>query len=168
MGESIIAFISLIAIVVIVFITTKLRKNQTPKYDERQEMVRGKAYKYAFFTMLIFGALYMYCSLFIESELLLASVALMIDMFIGLVVYAVYSIWNDAFATLNGISKSYIIFLACTVVLNLGNAIGTIKDGSIIANGTLTLDSISLVCAISLTIVLVTMLVKKLMNREAE
>ena len=168
MGESIIAFISLIAIVVIVFITTKLRKNQTPKYDERQEIVRGKAYKYAFFTMLIFGALYMYCSLFIESELLLASVALMIDMFIGLVVYAVYSIWNDAFATLNGISKSYIIFLACTVVLNLGNAIGTIKDGSIIANGTLTLDSISLVCAISLTIVLVTMLVKKLMNREAE
>ena len=168
MGESIIAFISLIAIVVIVFITTKLRKNQTPKYDERQEIVRGKAYKYAFFTMLIFGALYMYCSLFIESEFLLASVALMIDMFIGLVVYAVYSIWNDAFATINGISKSYIIFLVCTVVLNLGNAIGTIKDGSIIANGTLTLDSISLVCAISLTIVLVTMLVKKLMNREAE
>ena len=168
MGESIIAFISLIAIVVIVFITTKLRKNQTPKYDERQEIVRGKAYKYAFFTMLIFGALYMYCSLFIESEFLLASVALMIDMFIGLVVYGVYCIWNEAFATINGIPKSYIIFLVCTVVLNLGNAIGTIKDGSIIANGTLTLDSISLVCAVSLTIVLVTMLVKKLMNREAD
>ena len=158
----------LITLVVPVLITSKLRKNQTPKYDERQEIVRGKAYKYAFFTMLIFGALYMYCSLFVGRELLLASVALMIDMFIGLVVYVVYCIWNEAFATINGISKSYIIFLACTVVLNLGNAIGTIKDGSIIANGTLTLDSISLVCAISLTIVLVTMLVKKLMNREAE
>ncbi len=168
MGGYVSIIFILIILVVPVLFTSKLRKNQTPKYDERQELVRGKAYKYAFFAMLIFGAIYMYSSLFIGSELLLASVAIMIDMFVGLVVYGVYCIWNDAFATINGISKSYIIFLVCTVVLNLGNAIGTIKDGSIIANGTLTLDSISLVCAISLTIILITMLVKKLMNREAE
>lgn len=168
MNEYALVFIIAFTIAVLAFIVARLFKKQKPKFDERQELVRGKAYKHAFLAMLIYGALYISCSLLIEKEFLITSVALIIGMFIGLVVYAVYSIWNEAFFSLNDTPKTYIILLICTAFLNAQSGINTIVDGSIIENGTLALDSVSLICAVSFTIILMTMLIKIVINKKAE
>lgn len=168
MNEYALVFIIAFTIAVLGFITARLFKKQKPKFDERQELVRGKAYKNAFLAVISYGALYISASLLIEKEFLTTSVALMIGMFIGLVVYAVYSIWNEAFFSLNDTPKTYIILLICTAFLNAQSGINAIIDGSIIENGTLALDSISLICAISFTIILMTMLIKIVFNKKAE
>lgn len=168
MNEYTLVFIIAFTIAVLGFITARLLKNQKPQFDERQELIRGKAYKNAFLAVISYGALYISASLLIEKEFLTTSVALIIGMFVGLVVYAVYSIWNEAFFSLNQTPKTYIILLICTAFLNAQSGINTIIDGSIVANGTLALKSISLICAVALTIILMTMLVKIVINKKAE
>ena len=168
MNEYALVFIIAFTIAVLGFITARLFKKQKPQFDERQELIRGKAYKNAFLAVISYGALYIGASLLIEKEFLTTSVALIIGMFVGLVVYAVYSIWNEAFFSLNQTPKGYIILLICTAFLNAQSGINTIIDGSIVANGTLALESISLICAISFSIILMTMLVKIVVNKKAE
>ncbi|MEE1124923.1 MAG: hypothetical protein UHK60_01925 [Acutalibacteraceae bacterium] len=160
----------IIIIIALIIISILKIKNKKSNFDERQELVRGKAYKYAFFSMAIYGAIYLLCSMFIEKEFLTASMALIIDMFIGLVVSGVYSIWNEAFFTLNikQSPKAYIVLLIWVTLLNSYTGISAIIDGNIIENGTLSTASISLIGSISLTIILITILIKFIVNKKAE
>ncbi|MEE1075928.1 MAG: hypothetical protein UHY68_01525 [Acutalibacteraceae bacterium] len=168
MNDYVLIFITAFTILALAFIVSKLSKNQQQKFDERQQIVRGKAFTYAFEAMLIYSALYLSCSQLFEIEFLTTSVALMINIFIGLVVYGIYSIWNEAFFSLNEPPKKHTIILILAFVLNAYNAVAEIIDGKIIENGMLTLNSVTLLCAISFTIILVTMLLKIIINKKAE
>lgn len=168
MNDYVLIFITAFTILALAFIISKLLKNQQQKFDERQQIVRGKASTYAFKAMMIYGALYLICSQLFEIEFLTTSVALMIDMFVGLVVYAIYSIWNEAFFSLNETPKKHIMILILAFVLNAFNAITSIIDGEIIENGMLTLNSITLICAIAFTVVLTTLLIKIILIKKSE
>lgn len=168
MNEQAFAFIIPFVLILLVVITVKLMKKQKCNFDERQELMRGKAFKYAFFSILIYGATYTIISATLEKDFMTTAAALIIGMFIGLIVFAVYNIWNEAFFSLDKTPKAYISIMIITTVLSGYNGIISIKNGSITENGMLSIDSVSLACAITFTIILITTLVKMLYNRRAE
>ena len=85
-------------------------------YDERQELVRGRAYKYGFFTVAaISSVLMIYCAF--EQKDSVNVFFSMLSVFSGIVVFAAYCIWHDAFFTLKKKPTSYIIlFTAITFI----------------------------------------------------
>ena len=62
------AVVGAIVALVIVIIIRKfiLNKEMTTQYDEMQKQIRGEAYKYAFFAMIIFEALVVILTLGVE------------------------------------------------------------------------------------------------------
>lgn len=91
------------------------------EFDERQELVRNRGYKYAFYTLMCCTIL---ISIFdiseeqtdIRSLLTFASVGL------AVIVYGAYTIWNDGYLTLQENPKSalWILSIECILTLPLG------------------------------------------------
>ncbi len=90
-------------------------------FDEMQEMIRGKAYRFAFFTTTIFLAIYfiydyIWGDIFVRlSSSLLAITAIVV----GVTVYIAYSIWNHAFIQVNQKSSGVFIIYGFIAVINI-------------------------------------------------
>lgn len=108
MNESIILLIFYAVIVaVLAFIIKRRKKNE--QYDEMQLINRAEAYKIAFFTMIILLCgiiLYDTCMGTALPQFVLSGVLIIIVMS-GFLVFAVYSIWHDAFFYLGQSWKTY-------------------------------------------------------------
>lgn len=147
------------------------RKSCSAKqYDEMQLKIRAKGYQIGFFTALF---LMMVLLLLLESTLLtlvtpgfVAFAALIAS----LTVFAVYCILNNAFLSLRGNAKSYIVLYTIIVILDGFNTIRSIINGELLENGKLTFcSSTSAVVFVAFLVILITLLVKTARNRkEAE
>lgn len=159
-----IAFVCLTCIIIILF-----KKNRTErKYDERQLLVRGNAFKYAFFTMLIYNVI-AYILYLCEANLpLFPDTLFMLGVLVGLMVFVTYSIWNDAYYALNENKKQVNTFLIVIGILNLGIGISHLFDGTAIVNGKLAVGSINLICGILLIYVFIVNIIKFLVDKRSE
>lgn len=132
------------------------------KFDERQELVRGRGYKYAFLTVMILIFLYMTVDMLGITDLMPfahSSLAIAI-LFIGVMVYAVYCIKNDAYFGIGQNRRTYCILLGFVVVFNLLSAVMNLRDepfeGGKVALG----PCIQIMCVITFAVVLIALLVK--------
>lgn len=93
------------------------RGNWRSKYDERQKVAIGKAYRDGFWSMLASGSV-----VFVMYELGIfadhVDIMMVIAGFIGLEVYIVGCIMRDAYIGLNDNAKRWTIVLAAAAVLN--------------------------------------------------
>ncbi len=94
-----------VAIVVVCIVATSVVtvKGDTVKeiYDERQILVRGRGFKYAFYAMLISNTM---CGIFGVTGFNMkmdGNIILVLNALLGVCVYAIYSIWNDGYFALN-------------------------------------------------------------------
>lgn len=162
---------AVIGIICTVLLATLLKTDKSAKckYDERQELVRGRGFKYGFFTLLICNGLIALLKgagvdLYAETE-----VAVGINCFIGIGVYAAYCIWNEGYFGLNNNKKGLMIAFAVIAAVNLFNSAVFIVKGAMIQNGKLTLYSFNLFCGLLFVVIFVTMLLKKICkDREDE
>ena len=114
-------------------------------FDERQELARGRAYRYGFWTLAAALAAYglselalgRWCDALAGGMLCLAP---------ALTVFAVVCIRSDAYLSLRE--------LALATALNL--VIGTVNlvEGRVVTGGVLRLEAVNLICAIMCLIVL--------------
>ncbi|SDB12878.1 hypothetical protein SAMN02910298_00667 [Pseudobutyrivibrio sp. YE44] len=117
-------------------------------YDERQEMLRGKANKYSLNAMAIFLGVYFCYDVILGDYLyrLSASVLALITICLGTIVFTVYSIWKEAYSYFNVNQKattSFILF-AFIALLNLGIfafGFGDMKAKEIFVNGVIQYSS---------------------------
>ncbi len=138
------------------------------KYDERQELMRGRGFKYAFFTLLIYNFIIPMCEVF-EIELPADKYALfMIGAVLALVVHVVYSIWNEAYFSLNENPKKIMIGLAFIGFANLALGIMRIVDGTFITDGKLTFNSINFMLGIAFVIIFATLAAKQIVNKRED
>ena len=87
------------------------------KYDERQEAVRGKAYRYAFYSIIIYEAVMLVLEIGQIKLPLPSYVMHFTGIIVGCLVLACYSIWKDVYWGLNNNRKRYaIIFLVCAAL----------------------------------------------------
>lgn len=137
------------------------------EYDERQILVRGKAYKYGFFAMVFTMLLNGYIMEYV-SEWCTLMVYAVTCMTIGILVFVAVSIFSDAYLKLSTKPISAIILFS---LFGMANLISPVID--FIHNGTL-LDengkfySVNLECAILMCCVIIMLFIKMYISRKEE
>lgn len=153
----------LVGLILAIVLIAAATKGEAVKaqFDERQELVRGRGFKYAFFGMLFWGVfLFMLEPLEITLPMSLGNASLL-SIIIGATIYASYCIWNDGYFALNQRSGLIMAVLTIMGLINLLLGINAFAKGSVWTDGQLSMSTINLFCGIMMIIVCVTMLLKK-------
>ena len=140
-----------------------------PKFDERQELVRGRGYKYAFFTLMVYQLLYAVLKTAFGWTVLDEMTELFIGLYLAIGVYACYAIWHDAYFALNEKRVYYIWLFAVIAVINGGVGIAHILRGEVVVDGVINyVNSMNLLGAVLFLVVLAALLVKEIASRREE
>lgn len=113
------------------------------EYDERQQIMIGRSYKWAAITSWVLMLIYMSIEmggmpLPIDRALIIFSIV-----FISLLVFASYAIWTDAFFGTNAHYGRYAIVFVLIGILNLAVAIMTSKENLMVVDGVVTASALS-------------------------
>ena len=126
--------VGIVTALIIFAIIWKFKKTKMKgQFDERQELVRGRGYKYASFTML--GLLCV--DLLIESynafDVLPVprTLALFFIILTGVMVYALYCIKNDSYFGVGTDVRTYRAVMWIVIVCNAISAFAGLKDGAL-------------------------------------
>jgi hypothetical protein len=137
------------------------------KYDERQALIRGKAYMISFFIMIAYYTIYGFST--ILQDKLDTSTAMFIGVLIAAAIHFSYCIWKDAYFSLNEDKKKMMIAFVSISIFNLVIGLGNLFHGEIIVDGVITYHILNLLCAILFLYLFIVLLVKKLtMDRQSE
>ena len=155
-GAAIGMTIGVVLVLVIFMISNKNRKMKT-EYDERQQIIRGKGYKYAFFGVTIYAVLCFFLGMMGLELPMEPAVEAFSYIFVGVVVNIVYCIIHDAYWGLNNNRKRYLIIMGAIVVLNTAVVIRTGMDGELVVYGMLSSVGINLLVTVMMLILFVTL-----------
>lgn len=127
------------------------------RYDERQQLVRGRGFQYGFFGWIFFTAGYIVLDTGFGKRYLDTSMALFLGLMIGAVIYASYAIWHEGYFSLNIYPKRFMGVMTAVTVLNIICSVHFIFEGELCRDGMLTFfGGSNLVCAAaSLTVLFV-------------
>ncbi len=154
--------VGLVVAVALILISNNNRKVRT-EYDERQLRVRGDAYRYAFYSVIICEVILLVLA-YGEFTLPVPEYVLHFGgILIGCLVLCTYCIWKDAYWGLNNNRRRYGIIL---VVAGLLNAIPLC--GALSHRTTLDFPYVNLLTCIMLLVVGVELLLKQFLDRRAE
>ena len=161
-GITIGILIGLILAVALILIANNNRKFKT-EYDERQLRVRGDAYRYAFYSVIICEVILLILAIG-EFTLSIPEYVLHFGgILIGCLVLSGYCIWKDAYWGLNNNRKRYGIILVVAGLLNALPLFMTLSSGS----GS-DFPYVNLLTCIMLLVVGVELLLKHFLDRRAE
>jgi quinol-cytochrome oxidoreductase complex cytochrome b subunit len=127
------AFGIVTALIIFALVWKFSKRSMKGTFDERQELVRGRGYKYACFTML--GLLVL--NLLIESldafETLpvTRSLAIFIMILAGVMVYALYCIKNDSYFGVGTDTRTYRAVMWIVIVCNAISGFSGLREGAI-------------------------------------
>lgn len=155
-------------VVAIMLAVTKKGEETKSQFDERQELVRGRGFKYGFFTMMIVDAVLLFMDVLEVALFSNLEVAMTLSIIIGVAVFASYCIWNDGYFALNENRKSLLIVFGLVGVLNVVIAIVNLAAGLMLENGALTFRSCNLFCALLFLVIFVVLLMKQMKDRKDE
>ena len=142
--------------VAILLIFRKFNKNKLKgTFDERQELVKGRGYKYATFTFLTLITLDLVTESFGAFETLPVTreLVLFFILIIGVLVYAVYCIMNDAYLGVGTNMRSYRALMWIIIVLNGVSAIMGFRDGAMVDGKLVFGPFVSLLCCLAFVII---------------
>lgn len=94
-------FFALVQIGVIILSEVNAKKRRQKKkmpysdYDERQELIRGVAFRYGFFTVALFGFFDTYFRQWVSGEVFARGIEFWLAVALGSFVIAEYEIWHD-------------------------------------------------------------------------
>ena len=131
--------VGILAALVVFFIVWKFNKTRLKgSFDERQELVRGRGYKYSFFVTLVLLGLDLIADIagVYEATVLTQSLAIFTIIIISVVTYAVYCICNDSYFGQGMDARSYKAIMWVIIVMNgvsafLGAREGLIQGGKL-------------------------------------
>lgn len=146
----------------LLLVLTRTDKSKKCRFDERQELIRGKGFKYGFFTMLVCNMLFV-CMELAEIPLFAElGVLIIIGSVTGISVWLVYCIWNEGYFALNEDKGRMRSLFAAAAILNFIVGGSSIVHGTIIQNGKLTYYSINLFVGLLFIIIFMTMFLKRI------
>ena len=154
--------IGLIVAVALILIANNNRKFKT-EYDERQLRVRGDAYRFAFYTVVIWEAVLFILGFGEFSLPVPAYILHMAGVFVGLMVLSGYCIWKDAYWGLNNNRRRYGIILVVAGLLNAIPLFGALSHKS-----TPDFPYVNLLTCVMLLVVGAELLLKQFLDRRAE
>ena len=161
-GMVFVILISAALVVLIIALCTEGKRLESPRYDERQELERGRGFKYGFFTLIIYFAF----ALCMDAAELLPemdnAVLYTAGIMVGVMAYVVYCIWHESYFALNEKKNVIMITFAGIAAVNLILGINSILSGEMVKNGVLTFRATNLLCAAMFIVLFATVLLKKI------
>ncbi len=156
----------LIGIVLVVIIFKIANKNHKVKseYDERQEIARGKGFRLAFYTIVIYAAINVVLGMAELSLPMDPAVMAFSYIIVGALVDVEYCIWNDCYWGMNNNKVRYTIAFMIIGLINLIVPIGAAINGGLILDGVLSTPGINLLCSVLLITMGITMGLKEFVD----
>lgn len=165
-GMVLLSYVTIFVIIVLLVQVLKEIKMQNPsgkQYDERQILIQGKAYKYAFFTLLSYFIGIGIVSLYFENEFATTYVYTILGTCLGLIVFVTYSVFKDAYIGMkNNINTS----IGCAFLTGICNtAAGMSNRHTMIVEGVLQNSIGQLAIGVTLLYVGLILIAKKLIDQ---
>lgn len=137
-------------------------------FDERQELARGKAFQYGFFTLMI--AVYVYGTsdvIFGRWCDVLTGVTICIAA--GICVFAITCILKDAYLSLREKPRTIMTMFALMTLVNLGFGAMYAYSGDLVEDGVLTFRAVNPIIGFATLVILIVYIVNHLLrSREGE
>ena len=131
-------------------------------YDERQELVRGRGYRYAFYTMAIYEAIMLCISIGGFPDIPIEQYVFhAFGIFLGAGVLCAYCIWNDAYWGRNNDLRRFRTIFSILIVLNILPVVLSLITGVEMVDGHLDFPFINLMCVIFMAGLGITAIIKK-------
>ncbi len=159
----------LVGLVLAVILLKAANQNHKMKteYDERQKIIRGKAYQIAWYVMVIYEVLMMVLHIG-EISLPVSEYVLHFGgVLVSAIVLAVYCIWKDVYWGLNSNRRRYSIIFLATGLLNAIPVYFSAKEGTLFANGETGPQLVNLMVLIMLVVLGITLIAKDAADRNA-
>lgn len=152
--------IGLVLIIVGVIIYANRKKFIDPKFDEMQVAARGKAFRTGFFSLLAANVIGMFvCGL--DIEWLPDAYVLVMSSIIGIAVFCISAIKNDAYFGFNENKKAGLISIGAIGLSNLLIGIVNISVHGIIEDGKLCMAFLNLMMAVLSAVIVIAALIRK-------
>ncbi len=157
----------LMLVAAIIFVIRAIdKKNNRPaqKYDERQQLLRGRAYTSAFWVLVAYLCLNGFFNLTTGIEWADLMTNTFTGIFLALTVFVVACIKNDAYFAINQKPKLFFVILTIGIVINLAAGIMTLcdKDSQYFTNGVLNVHILNFWVVVMLFAVLIALFAKRL------
>ena len=161
----------IVAVVVSIIICAVIMKafhsgrSSMPKYDERQQLIRGRGYMIAFYSIIIVMCL---IPVIMTQEMIhfLGDILFFIPLILGIMIHIMYCIWNNAYIELNLKIKNWVIFMLCISVFNLALGAISIKNGNMVEDNVLQVQALNLIVGGLGLVILVELLIKMAVDRK--
>lgn len=157
--------LGLIIAVIILKICNTNKKVKT-EYDERQEAIRGRSYKWAMYTAWGLMLLLMTLELSEVQIPVERAVVYFTVMIISAVVQITYSIWNDSYFGTNNDFRKYVIAFIIITLINAACAIMVTINGRMVVNGVLSFNFVNAECALLFIILGIQLFIKNRLDRK--
>lgn len=157
-----------VAVALILFTICNKDSKIKTEYDERQEQIRGKGFKYGFFTM--FGAIIVMIILK-AAEINIPihdAVILFFIMLTGVAEYVTYTIMHDAYFGINNKINSYMLVFALIALVNVLVTVMNAISGELVVDGVLGLNGINMLCAAMFLWIFIVLVIKKLSDERED
>ena len=143
-------------------------KSMKTKYDERQQLVRGLAYKYSFWTMvfLIAGVIVLdVCGIDLPLQ---NSVLYFLIILISMMIHTSYCIFNDGYFGINNNPKQYYWFFVFIGLFNVLVGIINCRGGRLLSEGKLDTPAINLFCGLMFVLLGICIVIKKFITKNED
>lgn len=163
--------IGIVTALVIMVVVWKFNKRNTKgNFDERQEIIRGRGYKYATFTILGFLVADLLGERFgiFETCPVGRELVILFMILAGVMVYALYCIKKDSYFGVDSDSRTYRAIMWVVIVCNAFSGIGDLKNEAFV-DGKLAFGPwASVMLAVAFTIIMIALYVKHWGEEEEE
>ncbi len=150
--------ILIVAIVSLISIKRKCRG----QYDERQKAIQGVAYKVGFFAMFAYFIINGFICMEIGEWLPIIDMNF-IGLCFGIVCFAGYAIFNDAYLSLNSKPFKFSLFISFVAIINYVCFFINVMDGD-----TPEAFLLNLICAVFLTVICFMIIIKVIIDKHNE
>lgn len=159
--------ILLVAIVCTVIAKMAKKKGSLGKgeYDERQQIARGKAFTWAYATLLVYLAVWMVFRS-MEIPFFMEGISVMIGVLLSIAVFVAGAIFQDAYFKASESPRTWLIIITAVSLLNLGIGIGRLFRGETIADRLY--NNMNLFVGALFVVVLICVVIKRAIDRRAE
>ena len=135
------------------------------KYDERQQIARGKAFTWAYATLLVYLAVWMVFRS-MDIPFFMEGVSVIIGALLSIAVFVGYSIFHDAYFKASESPRTWLIIISAVSLLNLGIGMGKLLRGETIADRLY--NNFNLFVGALFVVVLACVVVKRTLDRREE
>ena len=157
------AFGILAGLIIFALIWKFRKKSMKGTFDERQELVRGRGYKYACFTLLGMITLDLLLESFNAFDALPVTRTFVLFFIIltGVMVYALYCIKNDSYFGVGNDTRTYRAIMWVIIVMNAVSGVTGLREGAMVDGKLAFGPCASLLFCIAFSVILIALYLRK-------